>query len=97
MQYNKHIATKEHSMQSKQAIYTANIAKAKLMFIKKRETYVIKIAFNVNEITKNGQYKFPAKCDFVSGEFNYETFEKDKQRIITQAKKQLRTDLIEFV
>jgi hypothetical protein len=85
-------------MQSiKQQIYTANIARAKLMFNKKRETYTIKIAFNVNEITKNGQYKFPTKCDFVSGEFNYETFESDKQRIIAQAKQQLRTDLIEFV
>ena len=85
-------------MQSiKQQIYNANIAKAKLVFNKKRETYTIKIAFNVTETTKMGEYKFPSKCDFVSGEFNYETFESDKQRIIAQAKQQLRTNLIEFV
>lgn len=79
------------------AIYTANIAKAKLIYNKKKETYVIKIAFNVTETNKNGELKMPSKCDFVSGDFNYETFEADKQRIISQAKAQLRTDLIEFI
>lgn len=84
-------------MQSKAAIYVANIAKAKIVYNKNKETYVIKIAFNVTEKTEKGAWKFPVKCDFVSGDFNYETFEADKQRIIAQAKKQLRTDLIEFV
>lgn len=79
------------------AIYTANIAKAKVIYNKNKETYTIKIAFNVTERTKKGDLKFPHKCDFVSGDFNYETFEADKQRIISQAKQQLRTDLIEFV
>jgi hypothetical protein len=79
------------------AIYSANIARAKVIYNKRKETYVIKIAFNVTERTKNGEFKLPNKCDFVSGDFNYETFESDKQRIISQAKQQLRTDLIEFV
>jgi hypothetical protein len=81
----------------KNAIYTANIARAKILYNKNKETYVIKIAFNVTERNKNGELKMPAKCDFVSGDFNYETFEADKQRIIAQAKQQLRTDLIEFI
>ena len=84
---------------SKAQIYAANIAKAKIVFNKNKETYTIVCAFNVTEVTDKGTYKFPtkAKCDFVSGDFNYETFESDKQRIIAQAKKQLRTELIEFV
>jgi hypothetical protein len=86
-------------MQSKQAIYTANIARAKIVYNKNKETYTIVCAFNVTEKTERGTFKFPtkAKCDFVSGDFNYATFETDKQRIITQAKQQLRTELIEFV
>ena len=82
---------------SKAQILVANVAKAKIIYNKNKETYVIKMAFNVTEKTEKGTWKFPAKCDFVSGEFNYETFEADKQRIISQAKQQLRTDLIEFV
>jgi hypothetical protein len=86
-------------MQSKQAIYTANTAKAKIVYNKNKETYTIVAAFNVTEKTERGAFKFPtkAKCDFVSGDFSYETFELDKQRIIALAKQQLRTELIEFV
>ena len=84
-------------MQSKTAIYVANIAKAKIVYNKDKETYKIKIAFNVTEKTEKGAYKFPTKCDFVSGEFVYETLQQDKERIIAQAKQQLRTDIIEFV
>ena len=84
-------------MQNKAAIYVANIAKAKIVYNKDKETYKIKIAFNVTEKTEKGAYKFPTKCDFVSGEFVYETLQQDKERIIAQAKQQLRTDIIEFV
>jgi hypothetical protein len=86
-------------MQSKQAIYTANVAKAKLLFNKDKETYKIVIAFNVTERTEKGAFKFPpqAKCDFVSGEFVYESLQADKERILSVAKQQLRTDCIEFV
>jgi hypothetical protein len=80
-------------------IRTANIAKAKLLFNKQKETYTIVIAFNVTETNKKGELKFPvrAKCDFVSGEFVYESLQADKERILSVAKATLRTDLIEFV
>jgi hypothetical protein len=86
-------------MYSKAQIFTANIAKAKIVYNKNKEVYTIICAFNVTEKTEKGTLKFPtrAKCDFVSGEFTYDTFEADKQRIIDTAKQQLRTDLIEFV
>jgi hypothetical protein len=81
------------------AIYTANVAKAKLLFNKEKETYTIVIAFNVTETNKKGELKFPvrAKCDFVSGEFVYESLQADKERILNTAKATLRTELIEFV
>jgi hypothetical protein len=80
-------------------IRTANVAKAKLLFNKEKETYTIVIAFNVTETNKKGKLKFPqrAKCDFVSGEFVYESLQQDKERILSVAHKQLRTDYIEFV
>lgn len=80
-------------------VYTANTAKAKLMFNKNKETYTIVVAFNVTETNAKGQLKFPtrAKCDFVSGEFVYETLQADRERILSVAKATLRTDCIEFV
>ena len=84
------------------AILTANTAKAKLLYNKNKETYKIVIAFNVfPKEDKNGNIVFPfpvqSKCDFVSGDFVYATLESDKERIVAQAKKVLRTDNIEFV
>jgi hypothetical protein len=86
-------------MQSKQAIYTANTAKAKIVYNKEKEVYTIICAFNVTEQTDKGAWKFPPrnKCDFVSGNFVWETIQKDKERIISQAKQTMRTDNIEFV
>lgn len=83
---------------AKQAIF-AQTAKAKLLFVKNKETYKLVVAFNVYETNKNGQYKFPvqAKCNYVSGDLNYETLQKDLQRNIEIAKKVLRTDNIVFV
>ena len=82
-----------------QSIYTANTAKAKLVYNKEKEVYTIIVAFNVTEKTDKGAFKFPPrnKCDFVSGNFVWETVQADKERIISQAKQQLRTDNIEFV
>jgi hypothetical protein len=82
-----------------QSIYTANTAKAKLVYNKEKEVYTIIVAFNVTEKTDKGAFKFPPrnKCDFVSGNFVWETVQADKLRIIAEAKKQLRTDNIEFV
>ena len=83
-------------------IYTANVAKAKIVYYKNKETYKIIFAFNVLQKEKdNGDivHIFPtqAKCNYVSGDIVYEELQKDKLRIIEQAKKQLRTDYVEFV
>jgi endonuclease I len=83
-------------------VYSANTAKAKLIYVKNKETYKIVIAFNVHKKVKdNGDivHLFPtqAKCNYVSGDINYETLQKDTEYVIAQAKKQLRTDNIEFV
>ena len=83
-------------------VYTANTAKAKLVYVKNKETYKIVIAFNVHKKVKdNGEivHVFPtqAKCNYVSGDINYETLQKDTEYVLTQARKQLRTDNIEFV
>ena len=44
-------------------------------------------------------YRFPvqSKCDFVSGDFGYETVERDVERVTALARRVLRTDYIEFV
>jgi hypothetical protein len=80
-------------------VYTANIAKAKIVYNKDKEVYTIICAFNVTEQTDKGAWKFPPrnKCDFVSGDFVWETIQKDKERIISTAKQTMRTDNIEFV
>jgi hypothetical protein len=83
-------------------IYTANIAKAKVIYYKDKETYKIIFAFNVHTKEKdNGEivHMFPiqAKCAYVSGDISYETLQADKERIIAQAKKTMRTDYVEFV
>jgi hypothetical protein len=83
-------------------VYTANTAKAKIVYYKDKETYKIIFAFNVHTKQKdNGDvvHMFPtqAKCAYVSGDLAYETLQKDTAYVIAQAKKQLRTDNIEFV
>ena len=83
-------------------VYVANVAKAKIIYNKTKETYKIVFAFNVHTKEKdNGDivHLFPtqAKCNYVSGDINYETLQKDTEYVIAQAKKQLRTDNIEFV
>ena len=84
------------------AVYTANTAKAKIVYYKDKETYKIIFAFNVHIKQKdNGDivHIFPtqAKCNYVSGDIVYEELQKDKERIIATAKKHMRTDYVEFV
>jgi len=86
-------------MQSiKQAIF-AQVAKAKLIYNKEKETYKVIVAFNVTETNKNGKFKFPVqkKCNYVSGDLNYETLQKDVEFTVANAKAVLRTDNIVFV
>lgn len=94
--YNTHIDTKEHTMLS----FAKNtLARAVLRYNKEREVYKLIVAFNVTERTERGAWKFPPqnKCDFVSGDFVYETLQKDLSRILDTAKQVLRTDNIEVV
>ena len=83
-------------------VLTANVAKARILYNKDKETYKIIFAFNVYKtLNKRDEevFIFPqqAKCNYVSGDINYETLEADKQRIIATAKQYLRTDYVEFV
>ena len=85
-----------------QSIKTANVAKAKVLYNKDKETYRIIFAFNVLKKEKdNGDivHIFPpqAKCNYVSGDIVYELLQADKERIIDTAKQYLRTDYVEFV
>jgi hypothetical protein len=78
------------------------IAKAKLVYNKQKQLYKLVVAFNVHIKEKeNGDivHIFPTqkKCDYVSGDIIYETLQKDLEYTINCAKKQLRTDNIEFV
>ena len=84
------------------AVYTANTAKAKIIYYKDKETYKIVFAFNVHIKQKdNGDivHIFPTQkqCNYVSGDISYKELQKDKLRIIEQAKKAMRTDYVEFV
>jgi hypothetical protein len=75
------------------------LARAVVRYNKKREVYNLIVAFNVYEQNERGAYKFPvrAKCDYVSGDLNYETLQNDLARAVARAKDLLRTDNIEFV
>ena len=85
-------------MLAKTAIY-AQVAKAKLLYNKQKETYKIVVAFNVTEKTEKGKYKFPVqkKCNYVSADLNYETLQKDIENTVANAKAVLRTNNIVFV
>ena len=83
-------------------LYTANVAKARIIYNKDRETYKIIFAFNVYKtINRRDEevFIFPqqAKCNYVSGDIPYRTLAADKQRIVEIAKQYLRTDYVEFV
>ena len=87
-----------------QAFSTAvnTVAKAKLIYVKNKETYKVIIAFNVHKKVKdNGEvvHVFPVQkqCAYVSGDLAYETLQKDVQRVVETAKKTLKTNNIQFV
>jgi hypothetical protein len=84
------------------SIKTAQVAKARIIYYKNKETYKIIFAFNVLQKEKdNGDivHIFPTQkqCNYVSGDIVYKELQKDKLRIIETAKKHLRTDYVEFV
>ena len=78
------------------------LAKAKLVYNRNKELYKLVIAFNVHtKVKDNGDivHIFPAQkqCNYVSGDLAYETLQADTAYVLSQARKQLRTDNIEFV
>ena len=77
----------------------SSLARAVLRYNKQKQVYRLIVAFNVREQNERGKYKFPpqSKCDFVSGDFVYETLQRDLNRIMQEARVRLRTDNIELV
>ena len=82
-------------------MFTNCIAYAKLVYNKKLNAYKVQIAFNVHKklVGTNYKYSFPvqSKCNYVSGDLLADNLQNEVQRIIETAKKQLRTDYVEFV
>ena len=83
-------------------LYTANVAKARILYNKDKETYKIIFAFNVYKtLNRRDEEVFiftqQKKCNYVSGDIPYRTLAADKQRIVEIAKQYLRTDYVEFV
>lgn len=74
------------------------VAKAKLVYNKKLNTYKLICAFNVTQRNKKGQLMFPVqqKCNFVSGDISAETLQKDLMRVLNTAQQTLRTNNIVF-
>lgn len=78
------------------------LAKAKLIYVKNKDTYKVVIAFNVHtKVKDNGEvvHLFPVQkqCAYVSGDLAYETLQNDVQRVVATAKKVLKTDNVQFV
>jgi hypothetical protein len=91
-----------HTYTKKELKMFNTLAKAKLVYNKQKELYKLVVAFNVHTKQKeNGDivHLFPtqAKCAYVSGDIQYKELHKELIRLTEAAKKQLRTDNIEFV
>jgi hypothetical protein len=81
---------------------TQCIAKAKLVFNKKLQSYKLVVAFNAHKtIKKDGsiKYAFPtqAKCAYVSGDLLAENLQAELASVLPSVYKQLRTNSVEFV
>ena len=81
---------------------TQCIAKAKLVYNKKLQSYKLVVAFNAHKTIKpNGQikYAFPtqAKCAYVSGDLLAENLQAELATVLPSVYKQLRTNSVEFV
>ena len=78
------------------------VAKAKLVFNKKLQSYKLVIAFNAHKyINKKGEvkYAFPtqAKCAYVSGDLLAKNLQAELTKVLPNVQKQLRTNNIQFV
>ena len=76
-------------------------AKAKLVYVKNKDSYKVVIAFNVHKVLVGDEFKhkFPvqAKCAYVSGDLPAQTVKTDVVRVLQAAQAQLRTNNIQFV
>ena len=81
------------------------IAKAKLVYNKKLQSYKLVVAFNAHKrIVKKGtteevKYSFPvqAKCAYVSGDISAKTLKADLAKMLPTVYATLRTNTVEFV
>lgn len=83
-------------------MFVANTpAKAKLIYVKNKDSYKVVIAFNVHKelVGEAVKHKFPtqAKCAYVSGDLPAQTVKTDIVRVLAQAQATLRTNNIQFV
>ena len=81
------------------------IAKAKLVYNKRLQSYKLVVAFNAHKrIVKKGtteeiKYSFPtqAKCAYVSGDISAKTLQADLAQMLPTVYATLRTNSVEFV
>jgi len=84
---------------------TQCIAKAKLVYNKKLQSYKLVVAFNAHKrFVKKGntqvvKYAFPtqAKCAYVSGDISAKTLQADLAQMLPTVYATLRTNSVEFV
>jgi hypothetical protein len=78
------------------------LAKAKLVYNKKLQSYKLVVAFNAHKTIKpNGdvKYAFPtqAKCAYVSGDLLADNLQNELATVLPSVYKTLRTNSVEFV
>ena len=78
------------------------VAKAKLVFNKKLQSYKLVCAFNAHKTfdsAGNVKYAFPvqSKCAYVSGDLLAENLQADLAVALSSAQKTMRTNEIQFV
>jgi len=81
---------------------TQCIAKAKLVYNKKLQSYKLVVAFNAHKTIKpNGdvKYAFPtqAKCAYVSGDLLADNLQNELATVLPTVYATLRTNSVEFV
>ena len=82
------------------------IAKAKLVYNKKLQSYKLVVAFNAHKQFKKDKYgnekvvyAFPtqAKCAYVSGDISAKTLQADLAKMLPTVYTTIRTNSVEFV
>jgi hypothetical protein len=81
---------------------TQCVAKAKLVFNKKLQSYKLVVAFNAHKVIKKDgsvKYAFPtqAKCNYVSGDLLADNLQNELATVLPSVYATLRTNSVEFV